>query len=122
MDGSGFTFKHLLKVFGHIGTVNSYLQYCQDALSIRMKQNHIVNVSWIIRKLHAMVKPFLGKELKESMIFHESPEKLLEYLNPEIIPNEYGGTAGTIEEMHKNAMKTIENNVARLAEYNQLLN
>lgn len=103
---------------GQLGLVGSYIQYMQDAVSFHLKEIHVFNASSFVRTIFSMVKPFIYKELRESIFLHSSQEKLAEFLDGELIPNEYGGTAGRLDEMYATALKKLEDNVQLLEDFN----
>lgn len=60
-------------------------------------------------KLIALVRPFLRKELFDVMHFHSSGyETLYEYIPKNMLPNEYGGNAGKLDEIHKKSLELVE--------------
>nr|CAD7570264.1 unnamed protein product [Timema californicum] len=69
-----------------------------DALPIRHIEHHVVNTSFFMNALIALVFPFLSNRTKESIHFHyQDRASLHKFINPEILPEEYGGKVPKIE-------------------------
>ena len=47
--------------------------------------------------LFSMAKPFLHQRTTDAMIFHANYDSLYNYVNKEILPTEYGGSAGKFD-------------------------
>jgi hypothetical protein len=107
-DLSRFTFKHFLKIAGSLSITKAYSKYVQDAAPVKMIQNHFVNCSPAMSTMFNLLKPFMKKEVLESVKIHTSFETLHESLPKEILPIEYGGTAGSIDDLHDEFVKKIE--------------
>ncbi|KAF8778727.1 Alpha-tocopherol transfer protein-like [Argiope bruennichi] len=58
----------------------------------RYKEIHLVNESFVMKTLWAIVKPFLSEKIRNRVIFHSKPEGLLHYFPRSVLPAEYGGT------------------------------
>ncbi|CAL1275441.1 unnamed protein product [Larinioides sclopetarius] len=58
----------------------------------RYKQIHFVNDSIVLKTLWAILKPFLSEKIRNRVVFHSSPEGLLDYFPRSVLPTEYGGT------------------------------
>ncbi|KAK9892503.1 hypothetical protein WA026_020493 [Henosepilachna vigintioctopunctata] len=94
-DFEGSTMSHLLKA--NPSLVKKYLFYLQEAVPIRLKHVHVINVpSWIDRFL-ALIKPFLKKELLDMIHIHTSMNTFYEYVPKKILPKEYGGSAESVD-------------------------
>jgi hypothetical protein len=106
-DMQGFTFKHLYKCVANLSLMNSYMKYSQEAVPLKMMGNHFINCSPIFSKLMGMIKPFMNKEVKESLHFHTSMDTLYEKLPRELLPEELGGSAGTINDIFKDWLKKL---------------
>nr|CAD7439414.1 unnamed protein product [Timema bartmani] len=69
-----------------------------DALPVRHIEHHVVNTSFFMNALIALVFPFLSNRTKESIHFHyQDRASLHKFINPEILPEEYGGKVPEIE-------------------------
>ncbi|GIY45680.1 alpha-tocopherol transfer protein-like [Caerostris extrusa] len=59
--------------------------------SIPKKVFELVNQSVTFKAAWFLVKPFLTDKLKKRIIFHSSPETLLDYFPKAVLPKQYGG-------------------------------
>ena len=57
-------------------------------------QIHVVNAPRVFNMLFNMAKPFLHQRTSESIIFHNDYDGIHKYVDPEILPKEYGGKLG----------------------------
>ncbi|KAF5300663.1 hypothetical protein FQA39_LY19131 [Lamprigera yunnana] len=64
-DFKEFTFGHLVKA--PILEVKKLMMYLQEALPVRLKAIYIINIGGVIDSAMAIVKPFLKKELAQSV-------------------------------------------------------
>lgn len=106
-DLKGFSFKHLVKCAANLSLVSAYMKYVQEAVPLKMIGNHFINCSAALLKLVALIKPFMSKEVKESLHFHSSMETLYEKIPKEVLPNELGGSAGLIQELFDDWLKIL---------------
>ncbi|XP_053673351.1 clavesin-2 [Anopheles nili] len=66
-----------------------------DLLPLKNIEFHVVNSSVFMNAAVAILYPMLSKKVKESVRFHYSNwESLHEYIPADLLPQEYGGTAG----------------------------
>ena len=47
--------------------------------------------------LFSMAKPFLHQRTTDAIMFHANYESLYQYVDKEILPKEYGGSAGEFD-------------------------
>ena len=59
-------------------------------------------------KLLAIMKPFLNKEVIESLKIHTSYESLHECIPKDLLPVEYGGESYSLEELHPQIKSWVE--------------
>ncbi|KAL1139590.1 hypothetical protein AAG570_006572 [Ranatra chinensis] len=108
-DMDGFTFRHLTKVV--LTSLRKYMQYAQEAHPVRLKQVHVINVSPLLDKAMSLAKPLIKSEVAQMIHFHlPGSSTLQEFVPIEIMPNEYGGQAGSIKDIKETWKKTAENN------------
>ncbi|GAB1861594.1 Alpha-tocopherol transfer protein-like [Camponotus japonicus] len=99
---------------GHVKCLNlmlikKFLHYIQDALPVRLKAVHVINISPVVELIYNMFKPFIKTELIDLIYFHSSMESASKYFSIEVLPNELGGKAGPIQELVNAQIKKIEN-------------
>lgn len=57
----------------------------------------------------SVIKPFVKKEIFDAMHFHTSGyESLHEFISPEILPEEYGGSGGPISKFYQMNLDNME--------------
>lgn len=108
IDMKGFGFKHFLKSATNLSVMRSYMRYVQEAAPFKIVQNHFINCSPMMGRFMSLVKPFMKKEIIESLKFHRSLETLYDTLPRECLPNEFGGSAGNIDDFYSDWVKVIE--------------
>lgn len=108
VDVKGFSFRHFTKIVPHLGIMKTYMNYVQEAAPVRIVQSHFINCSPIMNKLMSLVKPFLRKEVSDTIIFHSSLESLHEYIPKDILPVDFGGTAESLDENHLRVQEWFE--------------
>lgn len=108
VDVSGFGFKHFTKVLANLGTMKAYFMYAQEAAPIKIIQSHFVNCPPIMGKMLAVMKPFMKKEVWDTLKIHSSLDSLYECLPKELLPVDYGGCAGSLDDLYKASKIGIE--------------
>lgn len=107
-DLARVSYRHLSKVV--LSTVRLYLKYTQEAHPVQVKQIHILNCTPIMDRIMGFMRPFMKTEVAKMINFHSAGfEKLHQFVPKDILPQEYDGNAGPIEEMKKIWINRIEN-------------
>ncbi|KAK5638183.1 hypothetical protein RI129_012478 [Pyrocoelia pectoralis] len=105
-DFEGAKLGHILKF--NIVTMRKLLLYMQDALFIRLKSFHFINAGSYMDMLMNMFKPFLKRDLINSLHFHtESIRSLYQYIPIECLPSNYGGSQPSLNELHESKINTL---------------
>jgi hypothetical protein len=108
-DAKDFSLWHFMKMAANVSTVRVFMRYVQEAIALRIVQNHFVNCSPVLTKLIALIRPFMNKELNDSMHFHTAGfESLYDFVPKELLPNEYGGTVGELNEHYKQTVSDMQ--------------
>lgn len=68
----------------------------QEAYPVKVKEVHIVNATPLVDTVVSWVKPFIKEKLRKRVHCHTSLESLYEFVPKDVLPEEYGGTAGTL--------------------------
>lgn len=106
LDVKDISLKFLTKF--NVSIAKKLTKYQQDAMPIRLRQVHIVNTPSAIDKIFALIKPFLKQEMTNMMHFHTPKSStLLKYFDKEDLPEDYGGTRGTMSEHNVTAVEKI---------------
>lgn len=71
----------------------------QEAYPVKLKEVHIVNVSPLVDTIINFVRPFLKEKIRQRIHFHSNLESLYKFVPQKMLPKEYGGEAGTVEEL-----------------------
>lgn len=107
-DAKEFTLWHFMKVASSVTAVRHFMKYVQEAAPLRIIQNHFVNCSPVLSKVIAFLRPFMKKELSDAMHFHTSGfESLHEFIPPDCLPEEYGGTVGCLDDYYKTTISNL---------------
>ncbi|KAF7281596.1 alpha-tocopherol transfer protein-like [Rhynchophorus ferrugineus] len=106
LDASVATATHFSKVSPSMA--KKFLVCVQEAYPVKLKEVHVVNVSPLIETIVQWVKPFLKEKIRNRIHLHSNYESLHKAIPKEILPEEYGGTAGTLQEFHDAWMKKLE--------------
>lgn len=101
IDLSGFGFKHFTKIFSNLSMMKAYFGYAQEAAPIKIVQSNFVNCPAIMGKVMTIIKPFLKKEVWETIKMHSSLESLYECIPKDLLPIEYNGSVGCLDEFHR---------------------
>lgn len=109
LDVVGFSFSQFLNVSKNVKTFLAYTTFLQEAAPVRLVGNHITNTSSIIDGLMTLIKPILSDEVRDLVEFHKSPcATMLNFIDTDVLPIDYGGTNGTIDEHYKEWLKVFE--------------
>lgn len=106
-DLKGYSFRHMLKAIRCLPTLTGYMKYTQEALPSDLIQNHFINCSGVIHRLLSIMKPFMKKEVIDTIKMHENIETLYDYIPRELLPDEYGGTAGNLSDLREEWEKKL---------------
>ncbi len=72
----------------------------EEVFPARPKVMHFLNMPGFMETLYSMVKGFMKKKMQERMIVHPKSDlsALVEDLGLDVLPEEYGGTNGTLDQ------------------------
>ncbi|XP_037032032.1 alpha-tocopherol transfer protein-like [Bradysia coprophila] len=71
----------------------------QESSPIRQKGVHYINAPKIFEKLFALVKSLLNEKMRNRIFMHPSLDSLYSMVPREMMPIEYGGTAGSLQSL-----------------------
>ncbi|KYQ49138.1 Alpha-tocopherol transfer protein-like protein [Trachymyrmex zeteki] len=103
--------------FGHVGRLSpmglkKFLYYLQEGLPVRLKGMHFMNTSPVVDVILNMMRPFMKKQLMDMFHMHTTSDTLTKFVPLEVLPNEAGGQAGPIQELHNKQVKKLEDYIA----------
>ncbi|CAK9806905.1 Alpha-tocopherol transfer protein-like [Anthophora quadrimaculata] len=115
MNGHIILFDMKNVVFGHAARLSpmglkKYLYYLQEALPVRLKGFHFMNITAVMDVILNMMKPFMKKELLDMLHTHTNLDTLSKFLPIDILPNEAGGKGGELLQLHEKSLKILEEN------------
>lgn len=109
LDVVGFSFKQFLDLSKNVKTLLHYVKFLQEAAPVKLVCNHITNMSSIIDGVMTLTKPILSKEVSDVVHFHKvGSDTILKHIEKDVLPIDYGGTNGTIDEHFKDWLKVFE--------------
>ncbi|XP_053674001.1 alpha-tocopherol transfer protein-like [Anopheles nili] len=98
-DMQGMHMGHMTKM--NMAAVKKHMFYVQEALPIRLKQLHMINVVPFMSRLMFLVRPFMRKDVQEMINLHVNVDTLQTMIPIESLPNEYGGKAGSFQQLEE---------------------
>jgi hypothetical protein len=109
IDMKFYTYKHFLGLMKNPKTTFLYFKYIQETVPIATLGAHFINPSGIVERVMSIIRPFLRKEVAESFRFHSDGfESLHKVVPKEVLPIEYGGELGAIDEIYEKYLTSIE--------------
>ncbi|XP_053675491.1 alpha-tocopherol transfer protein-like [Anopheles nili] len=95
-DFDGLSMSHVAQASPKHAMVS--LQWIQKCCPLQLKSIHIVNNSMLFNVLFTIFKPFISKELRDKMHFHNRDySSLNKCISPKCLPPAYGGTLDAAE-------------------------
>ncbi|XP_018359632.1 PREDICTED: uncharacterized protein LOC108758906 isoform X2 [Trachymyrmex cornetzi] len=88
--------------------VKKFLVCAMEAYPVKLKEVHVINISPLVDTILNFVKPFLKEKIRNRIFMHSDIKTLYDYIPREILPAEYGGDAGPIQNIHDMWMKKLE--------------
>ncbi|KAJ6647402.1 Alpha-tocopherol transfer protein-like, partial [Pseudolycoriella hygida] len=110
IDFTGFTFKHFLKTFtvlcGKFG--KCYGKFVHQAAPWKPVRFHAIHCPAILQRFISIIGPSVRRNYMELANFHDDFEIVDEAIPKEYLPNEFGGSAGNIDDLHNDWIKVLE--------------
>lgn len=91
-----------LAIWGHfnLNFMKKVLKTSMDAKPVRIKKVIFVNVSSIAETTLNFIKQFIPQKFRDRMVFSSSTDTLQNEYSLDMLPYEWGGKAGTTEELN----------------------
>ncbi|XP_068141284.1 alpha-tocopherol transfer protein-like isoform X1 [Drosophila tropicalis] len=113
VDIKGYTMRHLAYV--SIFVLRVYMRFLQEAYPSRLRALHIINCPSFIDRMLTVMRPFIREEVHKMIKYHtEGLESLYEDVPKDMLPEEYGGKAGTMAELKTKWLRTLKEKSAYL--------
>lgn len=71
----------------------------QEAYPIRQKGIHFINPSPIFDTMFKIFYSFMSSKIRKRIFVHDTFESLHKHINRDLLPNEYGGSVGLIQDI-----------------------
>ncbi|XP_047349571.1 alpha-tocopherol transfer protein-like [Vespa velutina] len=111
IDLEGFTAAHLAKCSPTQTIVRRAMLAIQDSMPMRLYRVHFLHAPNLISNILNLFYPLLKEKLVDKFRIHTGGgEELYSYMDKEILPNEWGGKAGTFAGLNDAWRKKIERN------------
>lgn len=99
LDAAVATAAHFAKFSPTI--VKKFLICVQEAYPVKVKEVHVINVSPLVDTIMNFVKPFVKEKIRNRIHFHNTMDSLYKFVPKQMLPNEYGGNAGSIIDLNE---------------------
>ncbi|KAM3963872.1 alpha-tocopherol transfer protein-like [Aphomia sociella] len=106
LDASILAPSHLGKISP--SALKKFFICIQEAYPVKLKEIHIVNVTTLVDAVMNIVKPFLKEKIKKRIFTHTTLDTLYDYVPKDVLPEEYGGTCGSIDVIQEAWHKKLE--------------
>lgn len=97
LDVKGASFGHVVQ--GTPSVVKQLIYSVQGCFPIKIKSIHVVNLPRYMTVLFNVFKKFFSKKMRERLIVSSDDNVLRETFPKELMPVEYGGTNGSINDL-----------------------
>ncbi|KAG5681816.1 hypothetical protein PVAND_011224 [Polypedilum vanderplanki] len=108
LDVEGYSFKQFLDLGKNAKTLLFYTSFLQEGAPVTLIRNHICNTSTILDSIMSMVKPILSKAVSDVVHVHRYGNGLLEFIDRDVLPSDYGGFEKSIDELYEDWLKVFK--------------
>lgn len=108
IDLKHHSIRHLIEAAKNRRILFHFAKYVEETVPIITKVTHILNASWIIDRFMSLIRPFSRKDASQYCRFHSKLETLHKFVPKELLPSEYGGNVGAIDDLHSDWWKLVE--------------
>ncbi|XP_011165153.1 alpha-tocopherol transfer protein-like [Solenopsis invicta] len=111
IDCEGFKMAHFAKFVPTQTIVRKAMLAIQDSMPFRLASVYFLNAPSFVTNIINLFYPLLKEKLVQKFhIFNGGGEELHAYINKDILPNEWGGKAGTLQELNTAWQEKLEKN------------
>ncbi|KAK9872824.1 hypothetical protein WA026_019608 [Henosepilachna vigintioctopunctata] len=107
LDASVLTASHFAKAANPI-LFKKFLICVQEAYPVKVKEVHVVNAIPLVDIVVNWVKPFVKEKLRNRVHIHSKLDSLYDFVPKDILPEEYGGTAGKMADFCNDWISKLE--------------
>jgi hypothetical protein len=94
------SFQFVFKIY--LSSLKLFIDFGQDACAFKLRQIHVYNCSPVFNYLFALGKPFINFHITEMIKLHApGSNTILKYVPHDVLPTEFGGSAGPFSEVKK---------------------
>lgn len=108
LDVEGYSFRQFLDLSKNVKTLLYYTSFLQEGAPVTLIHNHVSNTSTVLDGIMTMVKPILSKKINDLVSFHRLGSGMLEHIDKEVLPADYGGDEKCIDELYKDWMEVFK--------------
>lgn len=108
LDVEGYSFKQFLDLAKNVKTLLFYTNFLQEGAPVTLISNHICNTSSILDGIMKMVKPILSEKVNGLVHFHRYGSGILEFIDKDILPSDYGGDEKCIDDLYDDWLKVFK--------------
>ncbi|KAG5888904.1 Alpha-tocopherol transfer protein [Gonioctena quinquepunctata] len=106
-DCEGASSSHLMKL---LVILKPMITLLRQSYAIRLKEIHIINAHAGIEKVVSMLRPLLHPKLKNRVFLYQGIKNLLDHFDENVIPSNYGGKLGSLDELTEEWITILKNN------------
>ncbi|XP_033341615.1 alpha-tocopherol transfer protein-like [Megalopta genalis] len=111
IDLEGFSVVHFSKCSPTQSIIRKSMLAVQDSMPFRLHRVHFLHAPAFVESVLNIFYPLLKEKLVQKFRVHTGGgEELHPFMDKDILPNEYGGRAGTLEDLNDSWRKKIEKN------------
>ncbi|KAL3271401.1 hypothetical protein HHI36_021882 [Cryptolaemus montrouzieri] len=105
-DASVLTAGHFARAANPI-LAKKFIICIQEGYPVKIKEVHIINAIPLVDTVVNWVKPFVKEKYRNRVRVHTKMETLYEYVPLEMLPEEYGGSAGKLADIQEKWIKKM---------------
>lgn len=107
LDAGVVTPAHFSKVTPSL--IKKFLVCVEEAYPVKLKEVHVVNAHPLVDIIFNWVKPLIKEKIRNRVFIHtDGYDSLHKFISKDVLPEEYGGTAGKLQDFHDQWMKKLE--------------
>ena len=106
MDESSANWSHI--TIWTPSEVTKAFQCSEKSIPIRHRQVNFISLPWAMSLVFRFAKNLLSPKLRKRLFTWPDVEKIRDFIPSSILPNEYGGTGGFVDDMIETWHKELE--------------